>query len=77
VETRAAMLAEAGAKASESSAGDDAGMQPDFRLTREGLWWIPPELDANDTSPVRECGPLRVVAATNDGKGGAWGVLLD
>ena len=73
-DTLRAMLAEAEAKAAEE-ASTAATLPPGFRLTREGLFYTPP--DDGDAEPLHVSGPLRVVAATNDGAGRAWGALLE
>lgn len=52
-----------------------AAMPPGFFLNAEGLYYRTPGDD--DATPLHICGPLRVVAATNDGAGRQWGVLLE
>ncbi|WP_270934421.1 DUF927 domain-containing protein [Falsiroseomonas oryzae] len=52
-----------------------AALPSGFRLTPEGLFHGPP--DDPDAAPLHICGPLRIVAATNDGAGHAWGSLLE
>ncbi|MBP0466209.1 DUF927 domain-containing protein [Roseomonas sp. PWR1] len=69
-----AMLAEAERAATEEAAAA-AALPPGFRLTPDGLFFVPPGDD--DAQPAQVCGPLRVVAATNDGAGRAWGALLE
>jgi putative DNA primase/helicase len=58
----------------EREAARAASLPPGFRLSREGLFFAPP--DDVEATPLHVCGPLRVLAATNDGTGNAWGVLL-
>jgi len=55
------------------SNAEAANLPSGFRLTTEGLF----HAESADTSPLHVCGPLRVVAATNDGNGRSWGVLLE
>lgn len=55
-------------------AEEAASLPPGYRLTSEGLFYAPP--DDADAAPLHVCGPLRVLAATNDGTGRAWGALL-
>lgn len=52
-----------------------AAMPPGFRLDPEGVVFAP--ADREGARPLQVCGPLRVVAATNNGAGGEWGVLLE
>lgn len=66
-DTLRGMLAEA-----EREASCTAALPAGFRLTREGLFHV----SDDDDAPVHICGPLRVVAATNNGTGQAWGALL-
>ncbi|WP_372622488.1 DUF927 domain-containing protein [Falsiroseomonas sp.] len=51
------------------------GVPLGFCVTQDGVFYVKPGEDS--AAPVRVCGPLRVVAATNDGAGSAWGVLLE
>lgn len=52
-----------------------ATMPPGFFLGLEGLYFLP--ADKQDETPLHICGPLRVLAATHDSTGNAWGVLLE
>ena len=61
--------------AAEREARAATALPPGFRLTPEGLFYAPP--DDDDAAPLHVCGPLRIVAATNDGAGHAWGALLE
>ena len=74
------MLAEAEAEAmGEDAAEAGPDMPRNFIMRRSGVWWQPDPLDGERETmrPVHVCGPLRIVAATNDGAGNAWGALLE
>jgi putative DNA primase/helicase len=60
-----------------ASNAEAAGRNPlphGFRATAEGIFFFSPK---PEDSPLLVCGPLRVVAATHDASGRAWGVLLE
>ncbi len=60
-----------------ASNAEGAGRNPlphGFRLTAEGVFFVP---EKPEDSPLLVCGPLRVVAATHDASGRAWGALLE
>lgn len=71
----AAMLAEA--KAADAGAAepkaDAPAIPPGFYMTAAGVFR---RADDPEKPELHVCGPLRVEAATNDGRGTSWGVLL-
>jgi putative DNA primase/helicase len=74
-----ALLCEAGVtELASAPANDDptpsVALPPGFLLRDEGLFWHPP---SDDPEAIHVCGPLRVLAATHDGNGQDWGVLLE
>lgn len=87
-ETLRDMLAEAEAETmgegeteaeAEAEAEGTADLPCNFLMRRSGVWWQPDPIDGERETmkPVHVCGPLRIVAATNDGNGRAWGALLE
>jgi uncharacterized protein (DUF927 family) len=68
------MLRDMLASAKPDAREEGGELPPGFRMTREGLFYAPP--DDGDATPVHVCGRLVVQAATHDGNGQAWGALL-
>lgn len=74
-----ALLCEAGVtELASAPANDDptpsVAVPPGFLLREEGLFWQPSDGNAG---AIHVCGPLRVLAATHNGNGHDWGVLLE
>lgn len=78
-ETLRQMVAEAEAQAAAPQAENAPNMPRPFYMRASGVWWQaePMEGGRDVVQPVHVCGPLRVVAATNNGTGQAWGALLE
>ncbi|WP_431305323.1 DUF927 domain-containing protein [Sediminicoccus sp. BL-A-41-H5] len=75
-ETLRLMLADA---AAEMKAPDVPSLPRPFHMRDSGVWWQAEATEGGrePPPPVHVCGPLRVVAATNNGSGQAWGALLE
>jgi hypothetical protein len=78
-ETLRRMVADAEAQAVSPQAEDAPNMPRPFYMRASGVWWQPEPIEGGREAaqPVHVCGPLRVVAATNNGTGQAWGALLE
>ena len=61
----------------EGAADAEAAMPRGFKMSPDGVYWMPPDDEGKIDTRLLVCGPLRVAAVTNDGAGHAWGRLLE
>ncbi len=78
-ETLRQMVADSAAQAVPPQAENAPNMPRPFYMRASGVWWQAEATEGgrDAVAPVHVCGPLRVMAATNNGAGQAWGALLE